>query len=99
MVEFSVRIDFYRDLEAPKDYVGSTLRDGLSAVVLPPGSASTCLASAPTPGAKAPTATPTALFTPSSTAPRRSLGVSHSIWPTGIVPLALAPDSVPGVNG
>jgi hypothetical protein len=37
MVEFSVRIDFYRDLEAPKDYVGSTLRDGLSAVVLPPG--------------------------------------------------------------
>ena len=35
MVEFSVRIDFYRDLEGPKDYVGSTLRDGLSAVVLP----------------------------------------------------------------
>jgi hypothetical protein len=23
MVEFSVRIDFYRDLEGPKDYVGS----------------------------------------------------------------------------
>jgi len=35
MVEFSVRIDFYRDLEGPKDYVGSALRDGLSAVVLP----------------------------------------------------------------
>jgi hypothetical protein len=35
MVVFSVRIDFYRDLEAPKDYVGSALRDGLSAVVLP----------------------------------------------------------------
>ena len=38
MVEFSVRIDFYRDLEGPKDYVGSALRDGLSAVVLPQGS-------------------------------------------------------------
>ena len=36
MVEFSVRIDFCRDLEGPKDYVGSALRDGLSAVVLPP---------------------------------------------------------------
>jgi hypothetical protein len=35
MVVFSVRIDFYRDLEGPKDYVGSALRDGLSAVVLP----------------------------------------------------------------
>ena len=35
MVEFSVRIDFYRDLEGPEDYVGSALRDGLSAVVLP----------------------------------------------------------------
>jgi hypothetical protein len=35
MVEFSVRIDFYRDLEGPKDYVGSALRDGLTAVVLP----------------------------------------------------------------
>jgi hypothetical protein len=35
MAEFSVRIDFYRDLEGPKDYVGSALRDGLSAVVLP----------------------------------------------------------------
>lgn len=35
MVEFSVRIDFYRDLEGPKGYVGSALRDGLSAVVLP----------------------------------------------------------------
>jgi hypothetical protein len=35
MVEFSVRVDFYRDLEGPKDYVGSALRDGLSAVVLP----------------------------------------------------------------
>ena len=53
MVEFSVRIDFYRDLEGPKDYVGSALRDGLSAVVLP-GSASMYWASAPTPGAKAP---------------------------------------------
>jgi hypothetical protein len=35
MVEFSVRIDFYRDLEGPKDYFGSALRDGLTAVVLP----------------------------------------------------------------
>ena len=35
MVQFSVRIDFFRDLEGPKDYVGSALRDGLSAVVLP----------------------------------------------------------------
>jgi hypothetical protein len=26
----------------------------------------------------------------------RSLGVSHSIWPTGIVGAALAPDSGPG---
>jgi hypothetical protein len=35
MVGFSVRIDFYRDLEGPKDYVGSAMRDRLSAVVLP----------------------------------------------------------------
>jgi hypothetical protein len=35
MVEFSVRIDFFRTLEGPKDYVGSALRDGLTAVVLP----------------------------------------------------------------
>ena len=35
MVEFSVRIDFYQDLEGPKDYVGSALRDGLTTVVLP----------------------------------------------------------------
>lgn len=67
MVEFSVRIDFYRDLEGPKDYVGSALRDGLSAVVLP-GSASMYWASAPTPGAKAPMANPTAWSRPSSTA-------------------------------
>ena len=35
MVEFSVRIDFYRDPKGPTDYVGSALRDGFTAVVLP----------------------------------------------------------------
>jgi hypothetical protein len=36
MVEFSVRIDFFRDLEnGPKEYVGSALRDGLRALVVP----------------------------------------------------------------
>jgi hypothetical protein len=36
MVEFSVRIDFYRDLEdSLKGYVGSALRDGLRAPVVP----------------------------------------------------------------
>jgi hypothetical protein len=33
MVEFSVRIDFYRDLEGPKGYVGSALRDGVAGPV------------------------------------------------------------------
>jgi hypothetical protein len=35
MVEFSVRIDFYRDPKGPTDYVGSALRDGFTAVALP----------------------------------------------------------------
>jgi hypothetical protein len=36
MIEFTVRIDFFRDLEdGPKGYVGSALRDGLRALVLP----------------------------------------------------------------
>ena len=37
MVEFSIRIDFFRNLEedGPKGYVGSALRDGLRAVVVP----------------------------------------------------------------
>jgi hypothetical protein len=36
MVEFHVRIDFFRDLEGgPKGYVGSALREGLRAVVVP----------------------------------------------------------------
>jgi hypothetical protein len=36
MVEFNVRIDFYRDLEdGPKEYVGSALRDGLRALAVP----------------------------------------------------------------
>jgi hypothetical protein len=38
MVEFSVRIDFYRDPDKPPQdagYVGSALRDGFHAVVLP----------------------------------------------------------------
>jgi hypothetical protein len=35
MVEFSVRIDFYRDPKGPTDYVGSALRDGFTAAVLP----------------------------------------------------------------
>jgi hypothetical protein len=36
MVEFNVRIDFYRELEGgPKEYVGSALRDGLRAPVVP----------------------------------------------------------------
>jgi hypothetical protein len=35
MVEFSVRIDFYRDPKGPTDYVGSALRDGFTALVLP----------------------------------------------------------------
>jgi hypothetical protein len=36
MVEFNVRIDFYRELEdGPKEYVGSTLRDGLRALAVP----------------------------------------------------------------
>jgi hypothetical protein len=36
MVEFSVRIDFFRELDPdPKDYVGTALRRGLTAVVLP----------------------------------------------------------------
>jgi hypothetical protein len=52
MVEFSVRIDFYRDLEGPKDYVGSALRDGLSAVVLP-RVGEHVLGRGPTPGGKA----------------------------------------------
>jgi hypothetical protein len=36
MVEFNVRIDFFRQLEdGPKGYVGSALRDGLRALVVP----------------------------------------------------------------
>jgi hypothetical protein len=36
MVEFNVRIDFFRDLEGgPKGYVGSALRAGLRALVVP----------------------------------------------------------------
>jgi hypothetical protein len=36
MVEFNVRIDFFRDLAGgPKEYVGSALRDGLRAPVVP----------------------------------------------------------------
>jgi hypothetical protein len=36
MIEFNVRIDFFRDLEnGPKEYVGSALRDGLRALVVP----------------------------------------------------------------
>lgn len=37
MVEFNVRIDFFRDLDegGPKGYVGSALRDGLRALVVP----------------------------------------------------------------
>jgi hypothetical protein len=37
MVEFNVRIDFFRDLEesGPKGYVGSALREGLRALVVP----------------------------------------------------------------
>jgi hypothetical protein len=36
MVEFYVRIDFFRDLEdGPQGYVGSALRDGLRAPVVP----------------------------------------------------------------
>ncbi len=36
MVEFNVRIDFYRELEgSPKEYVGSALHDGLRALVVP----------------------------------------------------------------
>jgi hypothetical protein len=34
MIEFNIRIDFFRDLEdGPKGYVGSALRDGLRALV------------------------------------------------------------------
>jgi hypothetical protein len=40
MVEFSVRIDFYRDPKGPTDYVGSALRDGFTRWCCP-GSAST----------------------------------------------------------
>jgi hypothetical protein len=36
MIEFNVRIDFFRDFEnGPKEYVGSALRDGFRALVLP----------------------------------------------------------------
>jgi hypothetical protein len=36
MIEFNVRIDFFRDLEdGPKGYVGSALRDGLRALAVP----------------------------------------------------------------
>jgi hypothetical protein len=36
MIEFNVRIDFFRDLkDGPKGYVGSALRDDLRALVLP----------------------------------------------------------------
>jgi hypothetical protein len=36
MVEFNVRIDFFRDLQnVPNGYVGSALRDGLRGLVLP----------------------------------------------------------------
>jgi hypothetical protein len=35
MVDFSVRIDFYRDPKGPTDYVGSAERDGFTAPVLP----------------------------------------------------------------
>jgi hypothetical protein len=70
MVEFSVRIDFYRDLEGPKDYVGSALRDGLTAVVLP-RVGEHVLGLGANAWRKGPTATPTAWSTRSSTAPHR----------------------------
>jgi transposase len=70
MVEFSVRIDFYRNLEGPKDYVGSALRDGLTSVVLP-RVGEHVLGLGPAPGTKALTANPTAWSRPSSTAPHQ----------------------------
>ena len=70
MVEFSVRIDFYRDLEGPKDYVGSALRDGLTAVVLP-RVGEHVLGLGPNAWRKGPTATPTAWSTPSTIAPHQ----------------------------
>src|SRR5215211_2338349 len=77
MAEFSVRIDFYRSPDKPPQdagYVGSALRDGFHAVVLP-RVASTCTTSALAPGDPAPTATPTAWSRPSSTTPPR-----HGRW-------------------